>query len=570
LAVVSVGDTAIRVFQKVLSNYASIDYYNLNKNCKKGEADTLRKKLKKYNLIIVGIHDTHNLVARNFGITKQAIDFVDSLSRPASTLGGHKKIILDVFANPYTLGMFHNTKNIDAVILSYQNIDIAEDLSAQMIFGGLPFKGKLPVTASPEFSLNIGLSIPDSFRLKYTSPRELNISEKDLAAIDSIAMKGIKNKAYPGCVILTAKDGKVFYDKAFGYHTYENKVPTTVNDIFDMASVTKIEASTMAIMKLYDDGKLDIDKELGDYLPILKGSNKEHIVIRDVLTHQARLKAWIPFYLETIKKGKFDTTIYHKVKSDKYPWRVADNLYIRKDYPDSIIHEIIKSPLNKKKEYLYSDMGFYLMMKIIEKITGESFEKYIQDNIYTPLGMSSTGFKPREKFKLSRIVPTEVDTVWRKQLLYGDVNDQGAAMMGGVCGHAGLFSDATDLATLMQMLLQKGEYAGVRYFKDSTVEEFTRCQFPENNNRRGLGFDKPALTLKDIGPCCKSASSLSYGHSGFTGTYFWVDPKENLIYIFLSNRVYPDADNKKIIEMGTRTDIQQAIYNAIAKSKVQK
>ena len=326
MAVVSVGDTAIRVFQKVLSNYASIDFYNLNKNCKKGEADTLRKKLKKYNLIIVGIHDTHNLVARNFGITKQAIDFVDSLSR-------HKKIILDVFANPYTLGMFHNTKNIDAVVLSYQNIDIAEDLSAQMIFGGLTFKGKLPVTASPEFPLNTGLSIKDSFRLKYTSPHEVNINEKDLTAIDSIAMKGIKNKAYPGCVILVAKDGKVFYDKAFGYHTYDKKVPTSINDIFDMASITKIEASTMAIMKLYDEGKLNIDKTLGDYLPILKGSNKEHIVIRDVLTHQARLKAWIPFYLETIKKGKLDTAIYHKVKSDKYPCRVAGQFIYKKRLP---------------------------------------------------------------------------------------------------------------------------------------------------------------------------------------------------------------------------------------------
>ncbi|MGD0711999.1 MAG: glycoside hydrolase family 3 N-terminal domain-containing protein [Bacteroidales bacterium] len=573
MAVVSVGDTAIRTFQKVLSNYASIDYFNLNKNCKKGEADTLRKKLKKYNLIIVGIHDTHNLVAKKFGITKQAIDFVDSLSR-------HKKIILDVFGNPYTLGMFRNTKNIDVVVMSYQNINIAEDLSAQMLFGGIPFKGKLPVTASPDFPLNSGLTtqsvnektgqevlpVKDSFRLKYTSPRELNINDKDLAVIDSIAMKGIRNKAYPGCVVLAAKDGKVFYDKAFGYHTYENKAPTLVNDIFDMASVTKIEATTMAIMKLYDEGKLDIDKQLGDYLPILKGSNKEHIVIRDVLAHQARLKAWIPFYLETIKNGKVDTTIYHKVKSEKFPYRVADSLYIRKDYPDSIIQEIIKSPLNKKKEYLYSDMGFYLMMKIIERITGENFETYLQDNFYNPLGMSSTGFMPREKFKLSRIVPTEIDAIWRKQLVYGDVDDQGAAMMGGVCGHAGLFSDANDLATLMQMILQKGEYAGMRYFSDSTVEEFTKYQFPQNNNRRALGFDKPALFSKGSNPCCKSASDRSFGHSGFTGTYFWVDPKENLIYIFLSNRVYPDADNKKIIDMNIRTDIQQAIYNAIAKS----
>jgi CubicO group peptidase (beta-lactamase class C family) len=398
-------------------------------------------------------------------------------------------------------------------------------------------------------------------------PEEAGIKEKYLTLIDSIALNGIKNKAYPGCVILVAKDGKVFYHKAFGYHTYENKVPTLTSDIFDMASVTKVEATTMAVMKLVDEGKLDLDKQLGDYLPYLKRTNKAHVVIRDLLAHQARLKAWIPFYKETIRNGKLDTNIYHKLRSDNFPFRVADSLYIRKDYPDSIIGEIIKSPLNKKKEYLYSDMGFYLMMKIVEKVSGQSFDSFVNENFYAPLGMGNTGFMPRQRFSLDRIVPTEIDSTWRKQLVHGDVDDQGAAMMGGICGHAGLFSNAYDLAAMLQMMLQKGEYADRRYLKASTIDEFTRYQFPDNKNRRGLGFDKPSVIPKEAGPCCKSASPLSYGHSGFTGTFFWVDPAENLIYIFLSNRVYPDPNNKKIVDMNIRTDVQQAIYDAIAKSK---
>jgi beta-N-acetylhexosaminidase len=560
IASIAIGDSALKSFQSVLSHYAAIDAYALSKRHKKKEADSLIKILSKYDLVIISLHNTTNLAYNDFGVTQQTIDFIDTLRKT-------KKIILDVFANPYSLALITDTENLESIIVSYQDNEISEGLSAQLIFGGISCDGKLPVTASSKFPLNTGIVSDSACRLKYTTPQELNISPEDLSKIDSIALKGIKEKAYPGCVVLVAKDGKVFYNKAFGYHTYENKVPMLTSDIFDMASVTKIAASTMAIMKLVDEGKLDIDKQLGSYLPILKKTNKEHIVIRDLLAHQAKLKAWIPFYLETIKNGKIDTGIYKKVKSEKYPYRVADSIYIRADYPDSIIQEIIKSPLNKKKEYLYSDMGFYLMMKIVEKLSGEKFEDYINENFYAPLGMSTAGFKPRERFKLSRIVPTELDTAWRKQLVWGDVNDQGAAMMGGVCGHAGLFCNAFDLATLLQMLLQNGEYAGKKYLDSSTIAEFTKCQFPENKNRRGLGFDKPVLDPKESSLNSKDASAYSYGHSGFTGTFFWVDPAENLVYIFLSNRVNPDASNKKITELGIRSDIHQAIYDAIAKSK---
>jgi len=563
IASISIGDTVVSEFQKVLSRYAPVDNFNVHKNIKKTEADSLMCILKNYSNVIISIQNTSNLANENFGISKETIAFID-------TLKDQNKIILDIFANPYSLSRFENTDNIDALIISYQDNNFTENLSAQLIFGAVSAKGKLPVTSSAEFPLNTGISTGTSGRLKYSTPYEVGIDEKYLTKIDSIAKLGIANKAYPGCVILVAKDGKVFYNKAFGSHTYDNKVPTLTNDIFDMASITKIEASTMAIMKLVDEDKLNLDARLEDYLPYLKGTNKAHIVIRDLLAHQAKLKAWIPFFKETIKNGKADTNIYHKIKSDNYPYRVADSLYIRKDYPDTIMMEIIKSPLNRKKEYLYSDMGFYLMMKIVEKLSGQNFESFVQENFYSPLGMGNTGFNPRDKFPLSRIVPTEIDTAWRNQLVWGDVNDQGAAMMGGTCGHAGLFSNAYDLATIMQMMLQKGEYAGKRYLKTSTVEEFTKYQFPENDNRRGLGFDKPSLNKKENGPCCDSASAESYGHSGFTGTFFWVDPKENLVYIFLSNRVYPDPNNKKLTEMGIRTNIQQVIYDAIAKSKLQK
>lgn len=560
IASVAIGDSSLKAYQSVLQRYAPVKALALSKNYKKNEADSLLKLLADYDLVIVSLHNTTNLAYNDFGITRQTIDFIDTLRQL-------KKIILEIFANPYSLAMLKNTENIESIIVSYQDNDVSEEISAQLIFGGISCNGKLPVTASSAFPLNTGITSDPACRLKYTTPQELNISPDDLAIIDTLALKGIKEKAYPGCVILVAKDGKVFYNKAFGYHTYDKKEPMLASDIFDMASITKIAASTMAIMKLYDEGKLDIDKQLGNYLPVLKKSNKEHIIIRDLLAHQAKLKAWIPFYKETIRNGKVDTSIYKKVKSDKYPYRVADSMYIRIDYPDSIINEIIKSPLNKKKEYLYSDMGFYLMMKIIEKVSGEKFEDYLDENFYQPLGMSTAGFKPREKFDLSRIVPTEIDTVWRRQLVWGDVNDQGAAMMGGVCGHAGLFCNAYDLATLMQMLLQKGTYAGKQYLLPSTIAEFTKCQFPENKNRRGLGFDKPVLDPKEASINSKTASAESYGHSGFTGTFFWVDPEENLIYIFLSNRVCPDANNKKISELGIRPDIHQAIYDAIAKSK---
>lgn len=554
LASIVIGDTVENTFQKMLANYEKIDNYFLQKNTDNLKIDSLINVLKKYDYVIVSIQNTNSLANLKFGVSQKTFDFIDSLRKT-------KKVILNIFGNPYLLARVTNTDNIESIIVSYQDNEITQRYSAQMLFGADKFEGKLPVTASLEFPLATGIVTQLSGKLKYTLPEELGISTQSLKKVDSLALLGMENKAYPGCQILLAKDGKVFYQKTFGFHTYDNKVPVTTDNIYDLASVTKIAATTLALMKLYDQGKINLNKKIGFYLPELDGSNKENLVIRDILTHQSKLKAWIPFYKTTLKNGQPDTLIYKKVKSSGFSVRVADSLFIRNDYKDTIMQTIIKSPLNKKKEYVYSDLGFYLMRMLVEKISGKNIEDYIAENFYNPLGLSTIGYNPRNRFSLKQIVPTEIDTVFRKQTVYGDVNDQGAAMLGGISGHAGLFSDANDLAVICQMLLQNGEYAGKKYFSAETVKEFTKYQFPEKKNRRGLGFDKPVLDSTETGPTCKEASPESYGHSGFTGTYFWVDPKENLIFIFLSNRVYPDASNKKLIEMGIRTSIQKEVYD---------
>jgi beta-N-acetylhexosaminidase len=407
-------------------------------------------------------------------------------------------------------------------------------------------------------------------RMEYVLPEQIGINSEKLKIIDSLALSGINKKAYPGCQIVFALDGKIFYDRSFGHPRYEDTVKVTEDDIYDLASITKVAATTLAIMKLFEEKKISLDEKLGTYLPELKGSNKEVLTIRDVMTHQAGLQAWIPFYLKTLRNGQPDPAIYQHQQSETFPLRVAENLYLRKDYPDSVYRAIIDSPLRPTSDYKYSDLGFYLLRLIVEKLTGKPFEDYLSVSFYEPLGLTTTGFLPLRRFPLSRIMPTEQDTVFRKQLIRGDVHDPGAAMLGGVSGHAGLFSNATDLAVILQLFLNNGEYGGKQYFLPSTIKEFTRVQFPGKGNRRALGFDKPALKYTFSGPSCKSASPESFGHSGFTGTYIWADPKNRLSYIFLSNRVYPDASNEKIVEMNIRTKIHQAMYDILEPAYMKK
>jgi CubicO group peptidase (beta-lactamase class C family) len=560
--VLFIGDTTEQPFQQVISRYAVTTSYNLPANFSPARRDSTVALLSSNDLILVGLHCNQAFTSRQYGIHDCTLDLIDTLS-------ASKKVVLDILGSPYVLSYFKNAGKMEAIVASYQDCPESQALSAGLIFGGIPFLGHLPVTPVPAFPSGTGTETQVT-RLVTMLPEEMGIPSEKLKIIDSIALSGITGHAYPGCQVLFAKDGKVFYEKSFGHPTYDDTLKVTNESVYDLASVTKVVATTLAIMKLFEEGKLSPDEKLGTYLPELRGSNKENLVLRDVMTHQAGLQAWIPFYIRTLKNGQPDTLIYKHQPSIEFPSRVASGLYIRRDIPDTIYREIRDAPLRATRDYKYSDMGFYLLRKIIERLSGKPLETYVDESFYRPLGLSTMGFKPLERFPAGRIMPTEDDTVFRKQVLRGDVHDPGAAMLGGVSGHAGLFSDAHDLAVLLQLLLNEGAYGGKQYFLPSTIREFTRVQFPKNGNRRALGFDKPVFNYTPDGPSCKSASPRSFGHSGFTGTYIWADPENNLVYVFLSNRVYPDAANEKLLQTNIRTRIHQAMYDLLEDKKLEK
>ncbi len=563
VASLAIGSPQINPFQEMLGNYLPIDNFNLYKDFTDAKAEEVREKLSAYNLVVVSIHNTNIYATKNFGITSQSIQLINDIADSA-------KVIVVLFSNPYSLALLDEPKKPVAIVMGYEDNRLSNEIAAQIIMGGLPSRGRLPVSAAEIYPVKTGLFVNSAGRLRYTIPEEAGICSTDLNRIDSIALDCIDQKAAPGCEILVAKDGMVIYRKSFGYHTYKKGEFVKNTDLYDLASITKVAATTLSIMKLSDEKKIDIDFKLSSYLPSLKRTNKKDLIIREIMAHQARLKPWIPFYMNTLKDNKPDTNFYSAVPDKRHTLMVTSNLYLRNDYPTAMYDTILATRLLKKKEYRYSDLGFYLLKQAIETITGQPLTEYVQKTFYKPLGLQTMGFNPSERFPLSSIVPTENDDYFRMQLIHGFVHDPGAAMLGGVSGHAGLFSDANDLAIIMQMLLQKGEYGDVRYIDSNTVKEFTKQQYPLNNNRRGIGFDKPEPQNHDEGPTCESASNESYGHTGFTGTYSWNDPKYNLVYIFLSNRVNPTASNNKLTKLNIRTNIQQVIYDAILKSEKRK
>ncbi len=560
IASLAIGVEETTSLQLMLDNYTQIDHFNISKSPSEKEILNLINQLKPYNLIIACIHGMGLYPSRRYGITDQQI-------RITEMLDPHKSIF--VFpGNPYALTIFPKLKEALGLVLAYQDDKCAGESAAQLIFGAINGNGKLPVTLKDFYSLHTGIAIENIGRLKYSLPEEVKISSEYLVhLIDSITSLGISKKAFPGCQVLLAKDGKVIFNKSYGFLTYENKLPVRNDVLYDLASVTKVSAPLPAVMKLYDEKKIDLNSPYSTYLAEFKNSNKSAITVRDVLTHQARLQAFIPFYLEpgtktTVRKGMFKTQ-----PSEQFQIRISKNLYARNDFDKIVIDDIANSPLLSKKEYVYSDLGMGLFRFVTERLTKESFPAYLNQEFYKPLGAVSTGFRPYERFPIAQIAPTENDNYFRNELLQGYVHDEMAAVLGGVSGNAGLFSTANDLAKLMQMYLQKGYYGGKQYILPETIEEFTKVQFPGSNNRRALGFDKPNPGIKDQPnkfPAA-DASPESYGHTGFTGTFVWMDPQNQLLVIFLSNRVYPTRSHSAISDLSIRPAIQQAAYDAIKK-----
>jgi beta-N-acetylhexosaminidase len=418
------------------------------------------------------------------------------------------------------------------------------------------------VTSPPITS--IAEELQESELLSIATPEELGIESAVLNEIDSIANHGIEQKAYPGCQILVAVDGKIIYRKSFGNTMYEGGEPVRNDHIYDIASVTKIASSTLALMRLQTLNQFSLDKKLKDYIPEVVNEEFGNVLLRDMMAHRAGFTAWIPFYKKTLDKGELNSKYYRKKQEKGFDLEVAKDIWIRNDYADSIYKRIVDSGITPGHHYEYSDLGYYFVKKIVEKQTGKRNDVFVTDEIYKALGLKNIGYFPQTFASLGRIVPTENDLAFRKQLIHGYVHDPGAAMLGGAGGHAGLFSNSTDLAAIMQLFLNKGKVGNKQLLASEVVDEFTKVQV--TGNRRGAGFDKPTLSRKN-GPCCDEASAESFGHSGFTGTFAWADPKYKINYVFLSNRVHPSADVNKLAKLGIRTEIQKIIYKAVLKRK---
>ena len=585
IASVAMGVPIRNRFQEYIGRYADVDFFQIEKNASIESYFNLLKKLDKYNLVIVSKHDSDLRVTRRFGITNQTIEFLSEISK-------RKKVIFDLFANPYGLDLYEDTDRLKGIMVSYEDNRETQMASAQIIFGGLASKGKLPVSIGNNFPVGTGFETKHN-RLGFSLPEQVGLKTLQLNVIDSIVEDAIKKKASPGCQVLVARKGKIVFNKSYGHHTYSKKTEVRNPDIYDLASLTKITATLPSIMQMSDEGWIDVDKTLGDYYSKAKNSNKDTLVLRKILAHEARLLSWKPFHWESIDSASFDKElfsrkyskryslkvadrlyldrnykfrkgIFSKVKSDEFTTRVANAMYIKKGYHDTIINQILASELRESNGYKYSDLGFILMGEMIKETAGKRIDQYVKKNFYDMLGASSLGYLPLKRFNSKRIVPTQNDKFFRKQWLEGYVHDPSSAMLGGVSGHAGVFGNASDLAKMIQMYLQGGTYGGETYISAETMNQFTSRAYPDTENRRGIGFDKPFYDTKEKGgPTCEQASELSFGHTGFTGTMVWVDPKYDLVYIFLSNRICPDESNTKLMKMDVRTKIQEEIYKAI-------
>jgi beta-N-acetylhexosaminidase len=659
--VLSIDATATTAFQKMAANYTNTKSISIAPNATLAQSQSQIEEALKADNLIIGLHLANIRPGANYGVNDQNSQIIKVLSEK-------KNAVLVVFGNPYALGKLEGLENFDGLILANQLTKYTEEAAAMAVFGGIQSNGKLPVTVNEKYKLDDGLFVPTNGRLSYGIPEMVGLSGEILnTRVDSVINIGMNQKAFPGAVMQVTKNGRVIYQKAFGFHTYEqaeelkNKLRAksnfetgnksdvmdnpkelqnakslsakngidpkllglvNVDDIYDFASITKISTSALAVMQLMSESKFDLDKTFGDYYEPFRNSNKQTLTFRNMLTHRSGLKAWIPFWMDcidsvaTIQKAvllnpalenliqkdfkklnfieklfkikpkytlnyeaslKKDKSIWMKslssksitwlpgifsnTKSEQFSVEVADTLFMNKDRVEFIFNQIKDSPVKLQQGFVYSDLHYYSYPSFVSSITGQNWEDYLKTT-YKSLGASTLTYNPRRFYGLDRIVPTEKDTLFRKTVIHGRVHDEGAGMLNGISGHAGLFGSANDLTKLMQMYLQKGYFGGKQYIKPEIIEQCTDYQFPFEGNRRGIAFEKLDFN-KNISNGPQMASAKSYGHSGYTGTYTWVDPELDLVYVFLSNRVYPTRDNTKISSLNIRTELGNQIIKTI-------
>ena len=553
LSSVALGSKSQTPFQRSLSKYSQIPQYNLGQTITPAVRKRYLDILQNRDAVVVSLHDMSSFARKEFGISADQLAFIRALDKVT-------QVILVVFGNPYALVKFDD---IGSVLVAYEEDEHAQDLAAQALFGAFSIDGRLPVTASPRAPYGAGITTPSLYRLGYATPAEVGLHADSLARLDELMAEMIDTGAAPGGVVLVAKDGKVVFEKAYGSHTYAKQARRTqTSDVFDLASITKIAASTVSLMHLYDAGKVSLDAPLERYLSELRGTNKAQLDFRNVLAHRARLRPWIPFYVETLDDKKRPAkALYRPTRDGDHSVPVTSRLYLRPAFRDTMWQRIYDSPLRSRLEYRYSDLGFYLTGRTVERLGGHPLDEYAHRHFYRPLGLRTMGFRPAERLPKEMLPPTEKDDYWRRQTVQGYVHDMGAAMMGGVAGHAGLFSNANDLAIMMQMLLQKGYYGGRRYLDEQTVRTFTtRCG---ECSRRGLGFDMLQTDPAYSPNLSTLASYDTFGHLGFTGTAAWADPANGIVFIFLSNRTYPTMKNNKLGKYNFRPRAQDIVYRAL-------
>jgi beta-glucosidase-like glycosyl hydrolase/CubicO group peptidase (beta-lactamase class C family) len=555
IATLAIGSMQPTVFQNRLDSYVRAKHFLAPRSLKDVDIPSLLKNLNSYTRVIVTIHQLNNKAADHYGLTNDILDLVQNLNR-------QQDIIVVLFGSPYCLKYF---ENIDHLIMAYEDSPETEDITAQGIVGVFGFQGKLPVTASNIFPFHQGYTTPSLQRLGYSVPERVGMSSDSLEAIKTIVEQMIDIHAAPGCQILIAREGRIIFEKAFGDHTYDEDDPVYLTDLYDLASVTKVAATTLSVMRLYDEGVLSIHKTLGDYLSWLKGSNKENMVLDRVMAHEAGLQSWIPFYEATLPEYRLRHSlppdIYCSQPDSRYCIQVADGMYMDKSYLDSMRQGIIMSGLNKDGQYVYSDLGFIMLAEIIRRETGVTLDKYVDSVFYHPLGLNRIGFKPYLKFSPDEIVPSENDDYFRCQRIQGYVHDMTCAMLGGVSGHAGLFSNAEDLAVIFQMLMNKGSYGGTKYLSPEVIDVFTSRY--QNSTRRGIGFDMKELDHEKTQLTSMYSPASTYGHTGFTGICVWNDPESKLVYVFLSNRTYPTMHNTMLSIYNIRERIHSRCYRAM-------
>jgi len=536
--------------QETLEKYAKISRFN-------------------FNTIIDSSSEKRTLNTQTIAII--ALYTINDIQRLKQINFSQKKIIL-VFSNAVLTAFLATKIKHNVLIFIPDSKQVSQELVAQLIFGGIAAKGKLQNTFSSFYKKGFGLTTKKT-RLSYSIPEEVGMDSKFIdIKIDSIMAFAIKNLAFPGAQLLVAKNNTVIYHKTFGYHTYDSIQKVQSDDIYDLASITKIIGPLPALMKLYDEKRIKLDAPFSNYLSSWKSKkDKKKLTLREILTHQAGLSPYIVFLSKVLEKGVLKRRYIRKVSSKQFSLKAYENLFVNTRFESKMLRIIRRSEVSDSKKYKYSGLSFLVFPSFISNFTGITYEEYLQKEFYKPLGAYTLGFTPIKKSFLNHIVPTEVDTFFRKTLTKGWVHDENAALLGGISGNAGLFATATDLAKIMQLYVQKGNYGGRRYFSTATVNEFIKVQYPKNKNRRGLGFDKPLLNNSQLDITsaypAPEVSSGSFGHAGFTGTFVWADPENQLVFIFLSNRVYPTRKNRNLYTLNIRPALQQVFYQALLKRK---